>query len=161
MNRGLTNISDNLFICVIKLTDKCLSLFSGENVNKMGSRLFNKCQNEIISSLHLYEEFVKICCTAKDQDNQLSDSERDLDELVLYKTFKKIYQHIIKYYLLVEVNQFRKDVLESYQVRRIMVHRKQIRVASTGKRMTLEKQISSTKSGKSKFKKTAQTTPHA
>jgi hypothetical protein len=115
MNRGLTNISDSLFHFFIKLTDKCLNLLSGKNFNKMGSELFTKCQNEILSSLSLYEEFVNKCCTEKDQADQLSDSGTDVGELMSSMTLQvvqieNIYRHIIKYFLMVMLNQFRKDV---------------------------------------------------
>lgn len=167
MNRGLTNIPDSLFHFFIKLTDKCLNMLTDINLNKMGSELFTVCQNEILSCTPLYEEFVKICFKEKDSYEQFIGSEGYIDELLQYMTLQivqieKIYRHIIKYHLIVMLNQFRKDILDRFQIEKKMAHRKQVRVASTGEKdiaAKAVKQVASTSTSKGKYKKCAQKKP--
>ena len=114
LNRGLTNIPDNLFHFFLQLTEKCLSLLFNENLNQMGSKMFAMCQTEIMSSNPLYDFCLKIV-TKKSEAQQMvedigsSGSVEDLltDISLQVSEIEIIYKGIIKLFLLVIFNQFK------------------------------------------------------
>ena len=155
LNRGLTNISDCVFHFFIKLTEKCLNLLIGENLNKMGDKMFIECQS-IIESSDLYTDFVQLCCCQEENDIEIEDESIDnlLDSMTLKVTIiEKIYHQIIKNYMMVMFNQFRKDTLDTLQVTKKVAHRKQVRVS--GSSNTSKSSSDKTKSKSTKKKSTS------
>jgi hypothetical protein len=113
LNRSLTNIPDDLFQFFQILTEKCLQLLVDENMNTYGSNLFEEMKNTILESLELYNEFFSVVdkCRAINQDLCETYVQQSDNNVV-----KIIYKKIIKIYLMVMVNQFRKDVLDSFSI---------------------------------------------
>lgn len=127
-NRSLTNISDALFLFFCFLTEICLKLLVNENFNKHGQHMFEHIRNEIMSNQQLGEKFSNV---AKESSVKTFDIfGNPLSEDILSKHIDIIYKKVIKLYLMVMLNQFRKDILEQFQVTKKMSHRKQILVSS-------------------------------
>ena len=121
VNRSLINIDDELFHFFLNLTDMCLSLLIDDNVNKHGEQLFNHVRVEILANKDLFGQF---CATIVESDFNVDNADEIKNELL-----NTIYQKIIKIFLTVMVNQFRKDLLETLNVQKKMAHRKQVRVS--------------------------------
>ncbi|XP_060604284.1 uncharacterized protein LOC132757110 [Ruditapes philippinarum] len=130
-NRSLINISDELFHFFKKLTEICLSLLIDENFNKYGGNLFEHIRTEIMEKSDLYNQFCEVVDISINRNEEF-DSETVNKEL-RNKQISNVYKKIIKLFLMVMVNQFRKDILESFNIQKKMAHRKQIRVSQTDK----------------------------
>ncbi|KAH3707159.1 hypothetical protein DPMN_066556 [Dreissena polymorpha] len=119
LHRGLTNITDRLFKFFINLTVKCLGFFIDKNVNILGADMFKVCQKQILSSIPLYEEFLR-CCTEKEEVNMDDMSIEGIVQSAILKVsqYESIYESVIKHYIMVMLNQFRKDALDVLQVER-------------------------------------------
>lgn len=128
INRGLTNISDELFNFFIKLSDQCLILLSDENFHRYGDKLFEFCKQTTVENSELFEAFCKILETHSVDNSELSEKQVCVDIQALARI---IYKKIIKIYLLVLVGQFRKDILDAFKVTKKMAHRKQIQVSKS------------------------------
>lgn len=136
LNRGLTNIPDSVFQFFIKLTEICLNLLVSENLNKMGSNMFNECR-KILNTSDLYMDSVKLC-SYRERESSSDFGDNSVEKVVELLTLKvvmvkEIYHTIIKYHRMVMFNQFRKDTLDSLNVTKQMAHKKQVRVSVWGK----------------------------
>lgn len=140
VNRGLTNISDELFNFFIKLSEVCLNLMSNENFNKYGSKYFESCKQEITENSELFECFSSVVSKYSVGKNvELSDSQENVDKDNVTNT---IFKKIVKIFLLIIFGQFRKDLLEIYQIGKKMAHRKQIQVSnSSGKKLSKKNKL--------------------
>jgi hypothetical protein len=125
INRGLTNISDELFVFFTKLAEQCLSLLSDKYYHQYGSQMFQCCREKIEENNELYKSFTSIVDNLKVQKE--SEDAKSHEERVM----KLIYQKIVKMFLLVLFGQFRKDLLDAFQVTKKMAHRKQIQVSTS------------------------------
>lgn len=128
VNRGLTNISDEMFSFFIKLSDQCLNLLSDENFHRFGDKLFEFCKQTTAENSELFEAFSKILDTHSVDNNELSEKQVCVDTQAVARI---IYKKIIKIYLLVLIGQFRKDILDAFKVTKKMAHRKQIQVSKS------------------------------
>ncbi|WAR26397.1 PIF1-like protein, partial [Mya arenaria] len=129
-NRSLTNISDQVFTVFQRLTEKCLEFLIDEHLNKYGSNLYQVLTDNIISDNDLNQQFctvVRQSFLQKEEFDETCQSGKLNDSII-----GTIYKKIIKLFLMVMLNQFRKDMLESFNVEKKMAHRKQIRVSSKG-----------------------------
>ena len=98
LDRSLTNISDGLFKFFLQLTKLCLELLTSENLNKVGNKIYEYCMDNILANEKLYQMFTN-CST-----------------ITSYSHMKKLYKDIIKLFLSVMLNQFKKDLLDSFKV---------------------------------------------
>ena len=122
INRGLTNISDNLFHFFLNLSQVALTLMTTENFNKHGRDFFEHSKKELSENQDLLRQFSSVI-----QSQCVNLEESNTTRRILVNIFKKI----VKSYLMILVSQFRKDLLDLYNVEKKMAHRKQIRVTVT------------------------------
>ena len=126
VNRGLTNISDELFKFFISLSEKTLSIMTTEKLNKHGRDFFENSKLEIMNNEDLLQSF----STVVQSQCMGSVTSRHTEINVLKNVIKIIFYKIVKTFLLIIVAQFRKDVLDLFNIEKKMAHRKQIRVSS-------------------------------
>ena len=125
IHRGRTSISDALLDFFLKLCDKCLSLFVDENLNKQGSDIFQFILNELTKDENLYLQYET---TVEMTEAPIQFQEETVDPTMRKQQMRNIYKKIVKLFLMVMLNQFRKDILHSFEVTKKMAHRKQVRV---------------------------------
>ena len=137
VNRGLTNISDEMFSFFINLSDQCLKLLSDETFHKYGDKMFKFCKQKIIENTKLFETFSTVLETHSiDKQNEFSEKQVCVNRQAIVR---KLYQKIIKAYLLVLFGQFRKDILDVFKVTKKMAHRKQIQVSKSSAKTAKKK----------------------
>ncbi|KAK3102535.1 hypothetical protein FSP39_012046 [Pinctada imbricata] len=133
--RGLTNITDKVFQFFISTCDKCLHLLVDENLNIHGQNLFEKCNASISKDMDLFNVFLTSIQTITQDDFMKDDSVVGLlGEMVMISSCSELlFQELSEKFLLVMVNQYRKDFLMNLSVQKKMAHRKQIQVGSQSK----------------------------
>jgi len=137
---GLTNVTDHFFDFFLGLTEICLSLLINENLLRYGKQVYMKCFEEIYSDVKLFEQFIALVVNRhndekfEELDANTSSEAFDISDFVDNMVLKsaqilKIYQEVLKKYLLVLLAQFRKDVKSAAKMEKKMAHRKQIKVS--------------------------------
>ncbi|XP_021349151.1 uncharacterized protein LOC110447633 [Mizuhopecten yessoensis] len=140
ISRGLTHIPDTLYSFFMLLCEKCLSTLTDINVHTYGDQLYNHCLSVLTDtedSRVLHEQFVKVLVQRTNVDDFSATVEDDirhatgnvLHEIVLrVHAIDTLFMEILKKFLMVMLNQFRKDLLQALSVEKTMAHRKQILV---------------------------------
>ena len=131
VTRSLTNVTDELFDFFLQFTEKCLRLLTNENVNKSGSKIFEFVKDELLADNDLYLLFLSV---VKKSDQLMQFDENADDCQIKEEPIHDVYLKIVKTFLMVMINQFRKDILESLDVAKKMAHRKAVQVSTTSKR---------------------------
>jgi hypothetical protein len=117
------------------MTAKCLELFVDQNLSKYGSETFEKVKDIIMETSELYEIF-----HASVQDNMSlmthlqENIATEKNEELFESTVQTVYKKVVKLFLLVMFNQFRKDLLEAFNIKKKMAHRKQVQVSNKSKK---------------------------
>jgi hypothetical protein len=123
-SHGLTIISDVMFTFFLKLTEKCLKYLVDENLNKAGANLFQLVRSQLETDTEVYD-LLKESVLSYEMD---LDFEEDVGYLDVHVQI--VFKKIIKIFLMVMIDQFRKDLIESFNISKKMAHRKEIRVSS-------------------------------
>jgi len=130
-NRSLTNIPDSLYHFYCSITEQSLKLLVDENLKKHGENMFEYSKNTLVENKNLYHQFYT---AVKDSSQKTVDIfNRIIDNQDFEKHIHIIYTKLIKIFLMVMINQFRKDILDNFQIKKKMSHRKQILVSTKGK----------------------------
>lgn len=135
VSRGLTNITDELYKFFIDLCENCLASLVDKNLNVQGSHIYNISSEKLVQSIELYKKFVDIASSCHVQEFH-SESTVDclLSETVdRICAIEEIYEELVRKFLLVMLNQYRKDFLQTLSVEKKMAHRKQIQVKAKSK----------------------------
>ena len=127
INHSLTYVSDAVFKVFLKLTEKAMSLFKDENLNNKGEQLFTYLQEALVEDLLFQEFFEAIILTEVSE----ADFEEETDITLKTEQSHVIFEKMVKLYLMVLINQFRKDIIESFKISKKMAHRKQVRVSTS------------------------------
>ena len=115
ITRGLTNITDQLFTFFISLCKKCLSLLVDRNLNIYAKEFFNRIMDCIVDDSLLYEEFVK--CIETITQKMTHDESGVMEDLIdSVCAAEQLYKEIVKKFLMVMMNQFMRDFLQSLAV---------------------------------------------
>ncbi|XP_069109558.1 uncharacterized protein [Argopecten irradians] len=130
LSRGLTNVSDTVFSFFMAVCQKCLDLLVTRNVTIHGDQLYQHCVTVMLESSEIFDLFTR-CISHVPMLDLSSDSSVNslLEDLTdITAVVGKVYSELIKKFLLVLLNQFRKDFLQALSVEKKMAHRKQIQV---------------------------------
>ena len=114
-NHSLIVVSDEVHVFFKNLTEKCLSFLVEKTLNKIGSSLFEYVRTELINDINLLQQFKQAACVEESEN-------------INHELYITVYNGIIKLFLMVMINQFRKDVKENLNVKKKMAHRKEVRV---------------------------------
>lgn len=99
-------------------------------MSSYGTDLFHFVQGEILNDGELFSQFTVTGCCEEYEGTPVED----------------IYKKLIKLYLMVLLNQFRRDLIEHLMVKKKMAHRKEIQVSDSvnrGKKSVTVTQMSS------------------
>lgn len=115
-NHSLTIVSDDAFCFFLKLTEKCLNLLVDIHLIQNGATLFEFIRNVLVNDHDICESFKNLF--------NYGDTEKHDGNV------NTAYKKILKVFLMVMVNQFRKDMLDSLNIHKKMAQRKDIRVST-------------------------------
>ena len=148
IGRGLTHITDPVYVFFITLCKLCLTLLVTKNLNVHGEQVFQFCINSLASSDKLTEQFSRICQMAWCPDKQSCIVPDDnivasvLDDMTNWVSMcEQLFTDITKKFLLVMLGQFRSDLLQSFQIEKSLAHRKKVQTTK-GKTKIAEKHSS-------------------
>ena len=126
VSRGLTHIPDELYKFFVVLCDMCLRLLVDKNVNSYDASLYEFCINSIINTESLRDEFITII---NNRYSTVDLAEGLVDPITIPPSVTtQLFESISRKFLLVMLNQFRRDLLQSFRISKTMAHRKQIQV---------------------------------
>lgn len=150
--RGLTHVSDDLYYFFIQLCEACLKCLIDKNMHIHGSHIHDHCLDYIIRSKDIHETFVGIISHVCSDKDWIS-SEDGVVSAVLYEVTLKassiniIYNEVVRKFVMVMLNQYRKDLLQALSVEKTLAHRKQIQTRKAKKKLnTGESSVISMKS---------------
>ncbi|XP_033725340.1 uncharacterized protein LOC117315301 [Pecten maximus] len=136
VSRGLTQIRDELFLFFMKLCEHCLTNLTDQHLHQHGQHLHSQCFNVIMGNIQLYEQFLKVVKTVPMKSFSLYENTCDVGSSVVEDILNKltlevsvtecIYKDIVEKFVMVMLNQFRKDLLQAFSVEKTLAHRKQI-----------------------------------
>lgn len=105
----------------------CVSLLIDKTLNEKGSKIFEHIKETILSDSDLYELFVNV--VAISEVSSVTDFASSTISVALKtEQVRKVYSKLVKQFLKVMMNQFGRDILDSFNVTKKMAHRKQVRV---------------------------------
>ena len=155
LNRGLTNVSDEMFHFFTDLSDLCLDELIGENLITYGEKIFDESFSKITCNMDLHAKFVRLVSTSVKLESSTAILENNqqtcqeeihciLEDLVLTSAqIDEVFENIVKKFMMVFLNQFRKDVKTEYKVSKTMAHRKQVKVSKSKTEKTQKKSVKS------------------
>ena len=125
ISRGLTHIPDDLYQFFVALCEMCLKVLVAKNVNSFDARLHEFCINTILNTESLYNEFKLIL----NSHYSTVDLENEVHPVAVSSlSTTNLFEAVSRKFLLVMLNQFRRDLLQSFRVSKTMAHRKQIQI---------------------------------
>jgi uncharacterized membrane protein len=124
LSKGLVHIPDELFDFFEHLCDFILSLLTFENFQRHGEDLHKFVLSKLLTSTDLQREFESVVKSRKIMNSLFFETHDDIPSTYILELF----QEILKLFLKVVFNQFRRDILQSYSVSKTMEHRKQVQV---------------------------------
>ncbi|XP_062597103.1 uncharacterized protein LOC134258565 [Saccostrea cucullata] len=132
ISRGLTNITDKMFLFFMSVCELCLSVFIEKNLNIHGNNIYEACKEKIHSDGKLYQLFLDAVNFSPPAEFLQSQSIIVLlDEMVdRVNALETLYKVLTEKFMMVMLNQYRKDILSCLSIHKKMAHRKQILVKS-------------------------------
>ena len=108
-------------------------MITSENFNTHGSDFFESCKKTTYENSDLFQSFYSVIENQGTEKTSelLNREETSVDKQEIINI---IFQKIVKLYLLMIFGQFRKDLIDIYQVHKKMAHRKQILVSKEVKK---------------------------
>lgn len=100
------------------MCENCLASLVDKNLNVQGSHIYNISYEKLVQSIDLYKKFVDIASSCHVQEFH-SESTVDclLSETVdRICAIEEIYEELVRKFLLVMLNQYRKDFLQTLSV---------------------------------------------
>ncbi|XP_061181181.1 uncharacterized protein LOC133189805 [Saccostrea echinata] len=132
ISRGLTNITDKMFLFFMSVCDLFLSVFIEKNLNIHGNNIYEAYKEKIHSDGKLYQLFLDAVNFSPPAEFLQSQSvEVLLDEMTdRVNAIETLYKVLTEKFMMVILNQYRKDILSCLCIHKKMAHRKQILVKS-------------------------------